>query len=742
MNAKAGVVRETSIEELSKLFSKPKKGGKHIGYFVRGELNPPERKDANLASADLLVLDGDATNTNDESCCPPIDVNIALTEMNINHFIYTTHSHSFNRNKFRVVIPCKISCKENLSPTIKKILSDLAARDVDIKNVKEMSTWSQPWFIPSRDDPEDGMFEHYEYLEGNDYEEVAGSHDNINMARIAQSGSSESDSPADSNDPQSISEIIAIITNGGEGLHHAVNKYAYMQIKDGIAREVVIATLQGLMTACPTQDQRWQERFDDIPRSVDGAINQMVEEATVDVSDLNVAGSNALDQIPWPPGLLGQLAEDAYQSQIYQYREVAVVTAIGLVAGIVGRKFNVSNTGLNVYLTLIMDTGMGKDSIVKFISKALFDVVDEGDGLATSSFLGKSKFTGSKAIVNRMKNALSQISVFTEAGLLMQTKSGDQSGLLRTLLDIYTKSGSNDIFIGAEYSDEDKSVPNLRAPALSIINESTADSLQQAFRDNNSIDSGHLPRQSIYRVVGDKPYRNWKAGSHSINDVCMEKLKELATKCAKVQAVADPKAWHFGFDEGVEEQALALEKFYTDEYNTHRGVNNTKANMASRMPLKALKFAAIASVFNHHELIIRESEWRWAAAIVKYEYDGVENFFISAGTGEMGDVVTHVVGPVIIKMLKGHYKSGKTGLNKKDRDAGIIPLAVLSFNLKNNSAIKKMDDDPMQRTNPKTGLQKVIDHMIQYEYIRQIKDPNGRRKQVYKITEQFRTLMS
>jgi len=742
MNATGGIVREVSIEDLAELFNEPRKGNKHIGYFVRGELNPPERKDAYLASADMLVLDGDATNTDDSSCCPPIDVNMALTEMNINHVIYTTHSHSFNKNKFRVIIPCTITSKDNLKSTVLAILKELKNKDVDIKNVKEMSTWTQPWFIPSRDDPTDGMFEFYSYTTGDDYVESESSF-GINASDIVSNSPSDDGNRAVVSSPsESISDIIRCITNGEEGLHHAVNKYAYMQVKDGIAPNTIVATLQGLMSACPSQDERWQERYADIPRCVDGAVNKMVEESTVDVTDLNTKGSEAIAEIPWPPGLLGQLAEDAYQTQVYQYREVAVVSAVGLVAGIAGRKFNVSNTGLNVYLTLIMDTGMGKDSIVKFISRALFDIVDEGDGLATSSFLGKSKFTGAKAIVNRMKSALSQISVFTEAGLLMQTKSGDQSGILRTLLDIYTKSGNNDIFIGAEYSDEDKSVPNLRAPALSIINESTADSLQQAFKDNNSIDSGHLPRQSIYRVVGDKPYRNWNAGESHISDICMEKLKELSVKCSKVQAISDPKAWDFYFAEGIGKRASELEQFYTDEYNTFRGTNNTKANMASRMPLKALKFAAIASVFNHHELVIHKTEWEWAEALVKYEYDGVDSFFVSAGSGEMGDIVTHVVGPCIIKMLKGGYKSYKSSISTIDRHAGIIPLSVLSFNLKSNTALKKLDDDATFRTNPKTGLQKILDHMIQYEYIKIIKDPHGRRKQVYKVTDQFRTLMS
>jgi len=752
-NAENGIVRELSFEELSTQFSVPIKGNKHIGYFVRGKLEPPERKDVNLASADLLVIDGDRTSTDESSCCPPIDVNIALTEMGINHFIYTTHSHSFEKNKFRVVIPCKISCKENLKPTVKKILAELKKHDVDIAYVKEMGVWSQPWFIPSRDDPADNYFEHYEYLEGKDYEEVkAKARDNqlqgnkINISS-SNSGSNTNDSNnnATGSDSESISTIITTITNGSTGLHDAINKYSYMQIKDGIAPKVVIETLRGLMTACPKRDERWQDRYDDIERSVQGAIDRIkvekVELNKVDVGDIKDDGMEARTEMPWPPGLLGELAEDAYNMQIYQYKEVAIVSAIGLIAGIAGRKFNVSNTGLNVYLTLIMDTGMGKDSIVKFISSVLMNVMEDGDTTIQPSFLGKSKFTGSKAIVNRMKNALSQISVFTEAGLLLKTKSGDQSGLLRALLDLYTKSGENDVFIGAEYSDEDKSVPNLRAPALSIINESTADILQEAFRENNSIDSGHLPRQSIYRVIGDKPYRNWTGGGFHVRDECIKKLRNLVMKCGKVQAQAHPKAWHFTFAEGIRQRAMKLEEYFTDEYNKNRTVNNTRANMASRMPLKALKFAAIASVFNHHDLEIRETEWEWAEAMVHYEYNGVDNFFMSTGTGEMYDLIRYIVGPVIVKMLKGEYKSRKTGLSSRDRKMGLIPLSVLSFNLKNNSHVKKLDDDTKNRTNPKTGIQKCVDYMYGHDFLRKVDDPYSNRTRVYMVTESFKAMM-
>lgn len=759
-NSVNGIVREYSLEELSQLFSHPRKGPKHFGYFVRGELNPTARRDANLSAASVLVLDGDRTSKDENSCCPPIDVHIALKELNINHIIYTTHSHSFNKNKFRVVIPCKIRGKQELKNTVDKLLGELLEKQVDIYPVKEMYTWSQPWFIPSRDDPDDGVFEFYNYIDGDDYNEVI-MRDNPDSVYGSDSSGSNMDSGKDSvqgdtesSVSESITDIIGTIIGGDTGLHQAINKYAYMQIKDGIAPKVVCETLRGLMMANQNHDSRWQDRYNEIDRSVEGAKQRVNYESddSVDVSDIEYDVKQFEGEMPWPPGLMGQLAHDAYEMQLYQYKEVAIVSAIGLVAGIAGRKFNVSRTGLNVYLTLIMETGMGKDSIGKFITHSLFSAMNDGEGnLITPSFLGKAKYTGSKAVVNSMKNALSQISVFTEAGLLMQTQSGDQSGLLRALLDIYTKSGNDDIFIGAEYSDSDKSVPSLRSPALSIINESTADSLQQAFRDNNSIDSGHLPRQSIYRIVGDKPYRNWDA-KLGLSADCMTKLQELVTTCGKVQSAPTPNAWNFKLDSDVAHRAQEIENYYTDQYNQYRGHNNNKANMATRMPLKALKFAAIASVFNHKDLEIRMPEWEWAEQMVMYEYEGVDHFFMSSGNGDMEDLITMHVGPCILRMLQGKIKNRKGGLDALDRKSGTFPLSKVKFNLKNNTALAKHDDDTKFRSQPVTGLEKVIRYMERIGYIKSMMNENlqlektklrtYKRHNVYQITEEFKQLMS
>src|SRR6185437_14748582 len=64
----------------------------------------------------------------------------------------------------------------------------------------------------------------------------------------------------------------------------------------------------------------------------------------------------------WPPGLLGQIAQFIYKASDYPCYEIALAGAIGLMAGICGRTYNVSRTGLNLYVVFLAVTGTGKES--------------------------------------------------------------------------------------------------------------------------------------------------------------------------------------------------------------------------------------------------------------------------------------------------------------------------------------------------------------------------------------------
>ena len=205
-----------------------------------------------------------------------------------------------------------------------------------------MGVWSQPWFIPRRDDPEDGLYEYYRYIDGQPYEALDG---NIEQAR-KKSVSVNHTGYADR-----LREI-----RTGENFHDNIVALSWGYFQDGMARGNIISTLQEIMQGCEVHDSRWQERYDEIERVVDGAIargkkngngsghiehgyDSEIEYIESDVEIPDLPAPVIEGKIPLPPGLMGELVKSAYDMQRFQYEEVALVSALGLVAGITARKF-------------------------------------------------------------------------------------------------------------------------------------------------------------------------------------------------------------------------------------------------------------------------------------------------------------------------------------------------------------------------------------------------------------------
>jgi len=139
-----------SWDEFVDLVSQVSPGPKNGDYFVRGRIDG-QRCDDNLATYDLLVIDGDQSLNNGGSCIPPQDVHRVLREANITHVIYSSYSNDIvnNKHKFRLVVPAENVCDaDTLAQGVREILSTLHAHGCPVRNVKENLVPSQPWFTP------------------------------------------------------------------------------------------------------------------------------------------------------------------------------------------------------------------------------------------------------------------------------------------------------------------------------------------------------------------------------------------------------------------------------------------------------------------------------------------------------------------------------------------------------------------------------------------------------------------
>src|SRR5690348_2466013 len=68
-------------------------------------------------------------------------------------------------------------------------------------------------------------------------------------------------------------------------------------------------------------------------------------------------------KLRWPPGFLGQIAKYLYCHSPSPVPEYAIATAIGLFAGICGRAWVYSGTGLNHDIIVLGASGTGKNIV-------------------------------------------------------------------------------------------------------------------------------------------------------------------------------------------------------------------------------------------------------------------------------------------------------------------------------------------------------------------------------------------
>ena len=152
--------------------SKPAVGAKDGSYFTRGQVTPGSRNDDGMASeVELVIIDAEASydpetgesmayivdgETIADKWCPyTLDqVSACLTQFDIQHCGYTTHSHQAlgeDYNRFRVVIPLEGEARTNWQSAQAWVMDLLAANEIHITTVSEMEALSIPWYFPRVD---------------------------------------------------------------------------------------------------------------------------------------------------------------------------------------------------------------------------------------------------------------------------------------------------------------------------------------------------------------------------------------------------------------------------------------------------------------------------------------------------------------------------------------------------------------------------------------------------------------
>jgi len=264
-------------------------------------------------------------------------------------------------------------------------------------------------------------------------------------------------------------------------------------------------------------------------------------------------------------------------------------------AGICGRAYNVSSTGLNQYILLLAPTGSGKESASSGIDKIMASLKLQIP--SSSQFIGPAEIASGGALLKYLSGTSTCfLSIVGEMGLRLQQLSGRNATsaeiqLKRAILDLYNKSGQGNMLRPSVYSDTLKNTQPVEAPNVSILGESTPEEFYKIV-DEAMVSSGLLPRFTIFEYEGKRPDLNENHASIYPTPELSSRIGTLMANClALMQA---NKVINVAYTPEAEKYLREFDKFCTKQINGAGG--ELTKHLWNRTHIKVLKLSAQVAV--------------------------------------------------------------------------------------------------------------------------------------------------
>lgn len=380
------------------------------------------------------------------------------------------------------------------------------------------------------------------------------------------------------------------------------------------------------------------------------------------------------------PGLLGQMAGFIYTAAPRPVPEIAVAGAIGLLAGMAGRCFNVSSTGLNVYILMLAKTGRGKEAIAQGVGRLMAPVkaIDgTGGGVpGADEFLGPQEIASGQALIKYMgKTSRSFVSIISEfdnflAALTSRNVSPPVAKLKQVLLSAYSRSGKGQRLDKSIYSETDKNIAVIPSPAITLIGEGTPDKFYELLSET-LVSDGFLPRFSVVEYEGPRSELNASFASVVPNPELVQSISRLAAHCLGLNAKDAV------IDVVIQPDALELLNEFNLECDAriNTAINGTVTELWNRAHLKANKLAALIAVgCNWYTPTIDAYAAQWAIDCARHDTTRLAERFETGRVGVLSADASQVVDvkAKLQKLFDRKVDAGKFKLPDQAIAAGIF----------------------------------------------------------------------
>lgn len=333
-----------------------------------------------------------------------------------------------------------------------------------------------------------------------------------------------------------------------------------------------------------------------------------------------------------PPGFVGQLAHFIYKQAPRPVAEVAIVGALGLMAGIAGRTWHIPGSGLNLYIVLVARSAIGKEAMHSGIAKIITAATMQCPMAA--NFVDFCDYVSGPALVKACLTNQSFVNVAGEIGhkflAMAVDKDASMRSLRKTLTALYSKSGPSDVAGGIAYSNQENNVASAQGVAFSLIGETTPGTFYESITDGMMRD-GFMSRFCVIEYGGDRPAKN--------PDPVQRAPQALVDNIVRIIDHAELATTRGTFQEIIfsDEARALLDRFESEcDAAIHAaGDDENVRQLWNRAHLKALRVAALLAVGdNYLNPIVAAEQAEWAVALMRH---GIAAFDRRIRQGEVGE---------------------------------------------------------------------------------------------------------
>jgi hypothetical protein len=381
--------------------------------------------------------------------------------------------------------------------------------------------------------------------------------------------------------------------------------------------------------------------------------------------------------LPWPPGVAGQLAYYMYQGSVRPIKEVSIVAALGLLAGMCGKAFNIPQSGLNIYVVLIAKSAIGKEAMHGGIANMLAYMRDSTPN--SMNFVDFIEYASGPALSKAVAANPCFVNVSGEWGrklrrLAMEDgREGPMQSLRTVMTNLYQKSGPKSIVGGIGYSNKEQNIASVSGVAYSMIGESTPNTFYDALTDT-MMEDGFLSRFTIIEYIGDRPPQN----KHQVKAPDPSLLDHM---CAIAQRALDLNEKFQTQEVGRSTEAEAILEAFNLECDDKINGSEDEGfrQMWNRAHLKAYRIAALLAVADNCVFpMIERQHAEWALQVIRRDI-GVMSRRINSGDVGVGDASRE---RKLLDIIKKYLRDGAPasyGVPATMRPAAVVPRKYLQI---------------------------------------------------------------